>query len=136
MKNPISLDLLLLKHMAMKSHDSMFTVCLILHTKTSCFWQDGNCYLCIDIMHSHIINDAGLLLQLMELLQLWETNHFETSITNNFLGSDVDMSEVSIKGNKLMGFNTQSLTQDVLQGLFTISTTSPIPIVAYSIRFM
>ncbi len=71
----------------------------------------------------------------MQLLQFWDTKEFATSITNNFIGAIVSLTDMSIHGYNSMGFNTQSLTQDVLQGQFTITTESPIPIMSYSENF-
>jgi hypothetical protein len=42
---------------------------------------------------------------------------------------------MSIQGYDSLGFNTRSLAQDVLQGQFTITTESPIPIMSYSNNF-
>jgi hypothetical protein len=75
------------------------------------------------------------LLQLMQLLQFWDTKEFAMSITNNFIGTDVSLTDMSIQGYDSLGFNTWSLTQDVLQGQFTITTESPIPITSYSDNF-
>ncbi len=71
----------------------------------------------------------------MQLLQFWDTTEFATSITNNFIGTDVSLADMSIQGYDSLGFNTQSLTQHVLQGQFTITTESPFPIMSYSDNF-
>jgi hypothetical protein len=57
------------------------------------------------------------------------------SITHNFIGMDVSLTDMSIQGYNSLGFNTRSLTQDVLQGQFTITTESLIPIMSYSDNF-
>jgi hypothetical protein len=71
----------------------------------------------------------------MQLLQFWDTKEFATSITKNFIGTDVSLAVMSIQGYNSLGFNTQSLAQDVLQGQFTITTESSIPIMSYSDNF-
>jgi hypothetical protein len=80
-----------------------------------------------------IIQDC--LLQLMQLLQFWDTKEFAMSITNNFIGTDVSLTDMTIQGYDSLGFNARSLTQDALQGQFTITTESLIPIMSYSDNF-
>jgi hypothetical protein len=75
------------------------------------------------------------LLQLMQLLKFLDTKKFATSITNNSIGTDVSLTDMSIQVYDSLGVNTQSLTQDVLQGQSTITIESPIPIISYSDNF-
>jgi len=56
---------------------------------------------------------------------------FSTSITNHFIGVDVQLSKVSLNGYESMGFDVRSLTQDRDQDQFTITTQTPIPLAIY-----
>ena len=70
-------------------------------------------------------------LQLMQLIQYRNYSTFSTSITNNFIGVDVQLSKISENGYESMGFDVKSLTQDRDQDQFTISTRTPIPLSVY-----
>ena len=73
--------------------------------------------------------------QLMQLLQHDVTGDFSTSLTNQFIGIDVILNDSSISGYEYMGCNVKSMTQDVHQGQFTITTENPIPLMPYNDRF-
>ena len=57
------------------------------------------------------------------------------SLTNQFIGTDVILNDSSISGYESMGFNIKSMTQDVVQGQFTINTDYPIPLMPYGDRY-
>jgi hypothetical protein len=63
------------------------------------------------------------------------TGDYSISLTNQFFGTDVIMNDSSISGYEIMGFNVKSMTQDVHQGQFTITTDNPIPLMLYSDRY-
>ncbi len=74
-------------------------------------------------------------LQVLQLLQHEETGDFSMSLTNQFIGIDGILNDSSISGYENMGFNVKSMTQDVHQGQFTITTDDPIPLMPYSDRY-
>ncbi len=74
-------------------------------------------------------------LQVLQLLQHDETGDYSMSLTNQFIGPDVILNDSSISGYESMGFNIKSMTQDVLQGQFTINTDDPIPLMPYGDRY-
>jgi hypothetical protein len=53
------------------------------------------------------------------------------TITNNFIGNDVDVTKWSLAGYEAMGFNVTPLTQDTNQNLFSFGTEYPIPVAFY-----
>jgi aspartate aminotransferase-like enzyme len=67
------------------------------------------------------------ILQLMQLIQYWNYSTFSTSITNHFIGVDVQLSKISMNGYESMGFDVRSLTQATDQEQFIITTQTPIP---------
>ncbi len=70
-------------------------------------------------------------LQVLQLLQHEETGDYSMSLTTQFIGIDVILNDSSISGYENMGFNVKSMTQDVHQGQFTITTDDPIPLMPY-----
>ncbi len=74
-------------------------------------------------------------LQLMQLIQYRTYGTFSTSITNHFIGVDVQLSKISLNGYESMGFDVRSLTQDRDQEQFSITTQTPIPLVIYDDRY-
>jgi len=64
-----------------------------------------------------------------------ETGDYSMSLTNQFIGTDVILNDSSISGYENMGFNVKSMTQDVYQGQFTITTDDPIPLMPYGDRY-
>ena len=75
-------------------------------------------------------------LHLMQLIQFWSNNTFGTAITNNFIGHDVVLDKISRNGYESMGFDTNPLTQDTEQDLFTIKIHHPIPLAPYYDRYI
>ena len=73
--------------------------------------------------------------QLVQLLQHDVTGDYSMSLTNQYIGTDVVLNDLSVLGYENMGFNVKSMTQDVQQGQFTINTEDPIPLMPYSDRF-
>ncbi len=69
----------------------------------------------------------------MQLIQYQNYSTFSTSITNNFIGVDVQLGRMSLNGYESMGFDVRSLTQDRDQEQFTITTQNPIPLAIYMI---
>ena len=68
---------------------------------------------CMLTERNHILlNLQDRVLQLMQLIQNQNYATFSTSITNNFIGVDVQLSKMSMNGYKSMGFDVRSLTQD------------------------
>ena len=91
---------------------------------------------CILTARNHILsNMQDRILQLMQLIQYWTNSTFSTSITNHFIGVDVQLSKISLNGYKSMGFDVRSLTQDTDPEQFTISTQTPIPLALYDDRY-
>jgi hypothetical protein len=87
---------------------------------------------CILTARNHILlNMQDRVLQLMQLIQYRNYSTFSTSITNNFIGVDVQLSKISENGYESMGFDVKSLTQDRDQDQFTITTRTPIPLSVY-----
>ena len=74
-------------------------------------------------------------LQVLQLLQHKETGDYSMSLTNQFIGTNVILNDSSISGYESMGFNIKSMTQDVLQGQFRITTANPIPLMPYGDRY-
>ncbi len=74
--------------------------------------------------------------QVLQLLQHEVTGDYSISLTNQFIGTDVIMNDSSISGYENMGFNGKSMTQDVHQGQFTITTDNPIPRMPYGNRYI
>ena len=74
-------------------------------------------------------------LQLLQLLQHEDTQDYSMSLTNQFIGTDVILNDSSKAGYWSMGFNVESMTQDIVQGQFTINTDYPIPLMPYSDRY-
>jgi hypothetical protein len=91
---------------------------------------------CIVTARNHILsNMQDRILQLMQLIQYWTYGTFSTSITNHFIGVDVQLSKLSLNGYESMGFDVRSLTQDRDQDQFTIITQTPIPLALYDDRY-
>jgi hypothetical protein len=67
----------------------------------------------------------------MQLIQFCHAFKFLVTITNNFIGNDVDITKWSLAGYKAMGFNVTPLTQDTNQNLFSFGTEYPIPVAFY-----
>ena len=74
---------------------------------------------------SDLSNMQDRVLQLMQLIQYRNNSTFSTSITNHFIGVDVQLSKISLNGYESMGFDVRSLTQDRDQEQFTITTRTP-----------
>ncbi len=88
---------------------------------------------CIVTARNHILsNMQDRVLQLMQLIQYMTYETFSTSITNHFIGVDVQLSKISLNGYESMGFDVRSLTQDRDQEQFTITTHLPIPLAIYA----
>jgi hypothetical protein len=60
---------------------------------------------------------------------------FFTVITNELIGEDFYLSQLSMDGYEVMRFDVTQLTQDVEQSLFTIKTNMPIPLLVYGDAF-
>jgi len=73
--------------------------------------------------------------QLMLLIQYRNHSTLSTSITNNFIGVDVQLAKMSLNGYESMGFDVRSLTQDRVQEQFTITTQKPIPLAVCDDRY-
>ncbi len=56
---------------------------------------------------------------------------FSILITNHFIGEEFYLSPNSQDGYEVMGFDVTQLTQDEEQGLFTMKTNMPIPMLVY-----
>jgi hypothetical protein len=80
-------------------------------------------------------NMQDQLLQIIELIQYPHVSSFSTVITNEFIGEDFDLSEHSMDGYEVMGFDVTQLTQDVEQSLFIIKTNMLIPMLMYGDTF-
>lgn len=91
---------------------------------------------CMLTARNHILsNMQDRVFQVMQLIQFRKYSTFSTSITNNFIGVDVQLSKMSLNGYESMGFDVRSLTQDRDQDLFTITTQKPIPLAVYDDRY-
>jgi hypothetical protein len=84
---------------------------------------------------SHYVKYAGLLLQIMQLIQYPHVSLFSTFITNHFIGLDFYLSQHSMDGYEAMEFDFTQLTQDMEQSLFTIKTNMSIPMLVYGDAF-
>ena len=73
--------------------------------------------------------------QTLQLLQHDMTGDYSISLTNKCIGTDVIIHDSSISGYENIGFNIKSMTQDVCQGQFTITTEDLIPLMPYSNRY-
>ncbi len=67
----------------------------------------------------------------MQLIQFCHSFNFLVTITNNFIGDNVDITKWSLAGYKAMGFDVTPLTQDTDQNLFSSGTEYPIPVDFY-----
>jgi hypothetical protein len=84
----------------------------------------------------HILsNMQDQVLQIMQLIQFCHLFKFLVTITNNFIGNDVDIPKWSLAGYKAMGFDVTPLTQDTDQNLFSFGTEYPIPVAFYYDRY-
>jgi hypothetical protein len=84
----------------------------------------------------HILsNMLDHVLQIMQLIQFRHAFKFSVTITNNFIGDDVDITKWSLAGYEAMGFNVTPLTQDTDQNLFSFGTEYPIPVAFYCDRY-
>ena len=91
---------------------------------------------CILTARNHILsNMQDRILQVMQLIQYQNYSTFSTSITNNFIGVDAQLSKMSLNGYEAMGFDVRLLTQDREQEQFTITTQKPIPLALYDDRY-
>ena len=91
---------------------------------------------CMLTARNHILsNMQNRILQLMQLIQYWNYSTFSTSITNNFIGVDVQLGKISLNGYESMGFDGRSLTQDRDQDQFTITTERPNPLAVFADRY-
>jgi len=91
---------------------------------------------CMLTAKTHIFsNMQDRVLQLMQLIQYQNYSTFFTSITNNFIGVDVQLGKMSLNGYESMGFDVRSLTQDRDQEQFTMTTQTPIPLAIYDDRY-
>ena len=86
-------------------------------------------------MQLHSLSMQDRVLQVLQLLQHEGTQDYSMSLTNQFIGTDVILNESSKAGYESMGFNFESMTQDIVQGQFTINTDYPIPLMFYSDRY-
>jgi hypothetical protein len=92
--------------------------------------------MCIDYPHPHMFNYARSLTPVdaaTSILRYKKARNVHYK--NNFIGMDVSLTDMSIQDYNSLGFNTRSLTQDMLQGQFTITTESLIPIMSHSDNF-
>ena len=84
---------------------------------------------CMLTARDHILsNMQDCILQIMQLIQFCHAFKFSVTITNNFIGNDVDITKWSLAGYEAMGFNVTPLTQDTDQNLFSFGTEYPIPV--------
>ena len=97
---------------------------------------DSTAVICAATSRMHIRSMMqDRLLQFLQIIQFFETNTLNTVITSNFTSEDVKLSSISIEGYNSMGFCTRNMTMDAEQGIFTIQTESPIPIMCYTDKF-
>jgi hypothetical protein len=98
--------------------------------------QKNTIVTCILTEQNHILSKMqDCLLQIMQLIQYPHVSLFSTVITNHFIGEDFFLSQHSIDGYEAMGFDVSQSTQDMEQGLFTIKTNMPIPMLVYGDAF-
>jgi hypothetical protein len=71
----------------------------------------------------------------MQLIQYCHVFSFSTVITNEFIGEEFYPSQNSLNGYEARGFDVTQLTQDEEQGLFTLKTNMPIPMLVYGDSF-
>jgi hypothetical protein len=91
---------------------------------------------CILTAQNHIMsNMQDPLLQLMQSTQYHHSSLFSTVITNEFIGEDFYLSQLSMDDYEAIGFDVTQSTQDEEQSLFTIKTNMPIPMVVYGDSF-
>jgi hypothetical protein len=87
---------------------------------------------CMLTARSHILsNMQDRVLQIMQLIQFCHSFKFSVTITNNFIGDNVDITKWSLAGYKAMRFDVTPLTQDTGQNLFSFGTEYPIPVAFY-----
>ena len=105
---------------------------LVFHTDL----QKNTIMLCILTEQNHILsNMQNWLLQIMQSIQHPHVSLFFTVITNELIGEDFYLSQLSMDGYEVMRFDVTQLTQDVEQSLFTIKTNMPIPLLVYGDAF-
>jgi hypothetical protein len=71
----------------------------------------------------------------MQIIQYPHVSLFSAVITNEFIGEDFYLSQHSMDNYEAMAFDVTQLTQDMEQGLFTIKTNMPIPVLVYRDAF-
>ena len=71
----------------------------------------------------------------MQLKQYCHVSSFSTIITNEFIGEEFCLGQLSINGYEAMGFDVTQLTQDEEPSLFTFKTNMPIPMLVYADSF-
>ncbi len=94
--------------------------------------KDNTIVTCMLTARDHILsNMQDRILQIMQLIQFCNVFKFSVTITNNFIGDNVDITKWSLAGYEAMGFNVTPLTQDTDQNLFSFGTEYPIPVAFY-----
>ncbi len=69
------------------------------------------------------------------MIQYCHASLFSTVITNEFIGEEICLGQISIDGYEAMGFDVSQLTQVEEQSLFTIKTDMTIPMLVYGDSF-
>ncbi len=94
--------------------------------------KDDAIIACMLTARGHILsNMQDCVLQIMQLIQFCNSFKFLVTITNNFIGNNVDITKWSLAGYEAMGLNVTPLTQDTNQNLFSFGTEYPIPVAFY-----
>ena len=84
---------------------------------------------CLMTSRNHIMsNMQDRVLQLMQLIQFCANAGWSVTVTNNFIGNDVQMNETSLAGFESMGFDVATYTQDSMQDVFSFTTEQAIPL--------
>ncbi len=85
--------------------------------------NDDTIVTCMLTARDHILsNMQDRVLQIMQLIQFGHSFKFLVTITNNFIGDDVDITKWSLAGYKAMGFDVTPLTQDTNQNRHHMGT--------------
>jgi hypothetical protein len=85
--------------------------------------------------HHILSNMQDCLMQLLQLMQFWNTESFAVSLTNKVIDSDVKISQDSIDGYEGLGFDISTFNEDGSDGGYTIGISMPICMVQYRDSF-
>jgi hypothetical protein len=85
--------------------------------------------------HHILSNMQDCLLQLIQLMQFWNTESFFLSLTNTVIGSDVKINQDSLHGYMGLGFDMSNFKEVSSDDVYTIGISMPIRMVQFGDSF-